>query len=190
MLVSDDEKRALLSRVRRAIELKLTDENALEELAAETAPSTELAEERGVFVTLKSHGRLRGCIGYVKPIGPLWNVIPDAAMSAAFRDPRFNPVEEPELDDIEIEISILSPLEPIESTDDIELGRHGIFIDRGWVSGLLMPQVATEHGMDLDTFISHTCLKAQLPTDTWKKGLDGFNRFTAEVFSEEEFPQP
>lgn len=148
----------------------------------------ELKEKRGAFVTLKALDELRGCIGYLEAIQPLWETIQECAISAASRDPRFPPVTPAELPGIGIEISVLSPLREIQDTGEIEVGRHGIFITRGFNRGVLLPQVATEYGWDREQFLAHTCRKAGLPMDAWHKRCK-IEIFSADVFSEADFGQ-
>ena len=105
-----------------------------------------LKENRGAFVTITKNGQLRGCIGYIEGRGPLHKTIEEMAEAAAFRDPRFGSVTEKELPDLEYEISVLTPLRRITDTNEIEVGKHGIYMKKGWNSGLLLPQVATEYG--------------------------------------------
>ncbi len=147
-----------------------------------TVESQALMERKGAFVTLKRGGQLRGCIGHIKGVKPLYKIVGEMAAAAAFNDPRFNPVTEAELPDLEIEISVLTPLRRIKGIEEIEVGKHGILIEKGFHSGLLLPQVATEYGWDRKTFLEHTCLKAGLPTDAWKDGDTRISTFCAEVF--------
>lgn len=142
-----------------------------------------LHKKLGVFVTLTIGGELRGCIGYVKGVRPLLEAIVEMAEAAAFRDPRFKPVNEEEMEFIDIEISILSPLQTVKSVDEIEIGKHGLIISRGYQSGLLLPQVATEYGWDRDTFLEHTCRKAGLPANAWQDKSTEIQKFSAEIFS-------
>ncbi len=114
------------------------------------------------FVTLKKAGQLRGCIGYIEPHAPLIEAVADNAQSAALRDPRFAPVTPEELPDISIEVSALTPLEPVADVEEIEIGRHGLVISQGPNHGLLLPQVPVEWGWDREEFLEHTCLKAGL----------------------------
>ena len=136
----------------------------------------------GVFVSLHKGRTLRGCIGHIEPDQPLSRAIPNAAVAAASADPRFAPMTSDELADVQIELSILGPLERIGGAGDIEVGRHGLLVERGWSRGLLLPQVAAEWGWDADAFLSQTCHKAGLPLDAWKTATVW--RFEAEVFSE------
>lgn len=145
-----------------------------------------LNENCGAFVTIKKHGQLRGCIGYIIAVKPLYQTVKDVAKSAAVGDPRFSPMTEDELKDMEIEVSALTPLRQIDDVNEIEVGKHGIMMKRGFYSGLLLPQVATEYGWDRTTFLEHTCLKAGLPTDAWKDKSTEIYVFSADVFSEED----
>ena len=134
-------------------------------------------------MTLHKRGELRGCIGHIEPTEPLGRVVPRCAVAACSSDSRFPPVAAGELDVIDIEISLLGPLEAIAGPQEISVGRHGLVVERGWRRGLLLPQVAAEWGWDAETFLSHTCLKAGLAHDAWRKGAQVW-RFEAEVFSE------
>jgi AmmeMemoRadiSam system protein A len=142
------------------------------------------ARPGGAFVTLHRQGDLRGCIGHIEPFEPLGEVVARCAVAACSRDPRFPPVTEPELPEIQVELSLLSPLEPIAGVADFEIGTHGLVVEYGWHRGLLLPQVATEWNWDRETFLAHTCQKAGLPMDAWKRGAKLW-RFSAEVFGEE-----
>jgi AmmeMemoRadiSam system protein A len=144
--------------------------------------SETLKQNCGAFVTLKTHGSLRGCIGLVVGMKPLYKTITEMARAAAFDDPRFTPLTEKEADKLEIEISVLSPLEKIDDPGKIEVGKHGIMIRHGYYSGLLLPQVATEYGWDRKTFLRHTCLKAGLPESAWRDPATEIQIFTAEIF--------
>lgn len=143
------------------------------------------ARRGGAFVTLHCDGRLRGCIGHIEADEPLPRVVARCAISACSADPRFPPVATAELDGISIELSILGPLEPIRGPHDIEIGRHGLVVEKGWRRGLLLPQVAVEWHWDRERFLDHTCRKAGLPPDAWKYGAAVW-RFEAEVFGEED----
>jgi AmmeMemoRadiSam system protein A len=142
-----------------------------------------LARPGGAFVTLHKDGDLRGCIGHIEPSEPLGKVVPRSAVAASSRDPRFPPVTASELEAIDIEISLLGPLEAIAGPQDIVVGRDGLVVERGRQRGLLLPQVATEWGWDAETFLAHTCKKAGLPKDAWQKGAKLW-KFEAEVFGE------
>ena len=145
-------------------------------------PTDHLAQPRGAFTTLYLRGELRGCVGYVLPISPVYRAVADTARAAAFEDTRFKPVTLPEARDLEIELSILSPPQPI-AADAIEIGRHGLLITMAGHRGLLLPQVPTERNWDRATFLEQTCRKAGLPADAWQKGAT-IEAFTAEVFGD------
>jgi len=151
---------------------------------ATPADGSPLARCEGVFVTLKRRQQLRGCIGRIAGSGPLPRSVAELARSAAREDPRFPPLRAEELGDLRIEVTVLSPMEAIEGPDQIEVGRHGLMIERGINRGLLLPQVATEAGWDAVMFLEHTCLKAGLPTDAWRQGAR-LSRFQAIYFGED-----
>jgi AmmeMemoRadiSam system protein A len=144
-----------------------------------------LRRPSGAFVTLRIEGDLRGCIGSIEPVAPLFRAVATGAVSAAFRDPRFLPVTREELERVHIEISVMGPIEQVTDTDTIMCGRDGLIIRRGQRAGLLLPQVATEHGWDRATFLRQTCVKAGLPPETWRLPDCRIERFSAEVFGEE-----
>jgi AmmeMemoRadiSam system protein A len=146
-------------------------------------PSDVLSRLAGAFVSLHKRGQLRGCIGHIEADEPLARVVVRCAVAAASTDPRFTPVAPDELSEISIELSIIGPPEPIATSDDIEIGRHGVMVEKGWNRGLLLPQVATEWKWDRETFLAETCRKAGLPSDGWTKGATLW-RFEAEVFGE------
>jgi AmmeMemoRadiSam system protein A len=143
-----------------------------------------LREPRGAFVTLKTHGELRGCIGHITSSEPLADTVKEVAQASAFEDPRFPPLGPEEWDAVRIEISVLSPFEPITDASIIQVGVHGIMIRRGSRSGLLLPQVATEQGWDRETFLTHCCYKAGLPGDAWRSPDTRLSIFSAIVFHE------
>ena len=145
-------------------------------------------EKRGVFVTLTKDGLLRGCIGHPYPDSRLVHAIIDSAISAATRDPRFPLVQPSEIGDIAIEVTVLTQPELIDATPEelpekIEIGRHGLIVKDGYCQGLLLPQVAPEHGMDEVDFLCHTCLKAGLSPDAWKEGVEVYC-FEGQIFKE------
>jgi AmmeMemoRadiSam system protein A len=148
------------------------------------APSAHLAEPRGVFTTIYLRGELRGCVGYVFPMAPLFRAVAETARAAAFDDSRFLPVSRDEATLLDISLSVLSPLKPIEAAQ-VEIGRHGLMVSMDGHRGLLLPQVPIEHGWDRVTFLEQTCRKAGLPVDAWKMGAT-LEAFTAEVFGEDE----
>lgn len=137
----------------------------------------------GAFVSIHRRGALRGCLGRIAADMPLTDVVHHLATVVADSDPRFEPVRADELDEIDIEISVLTPEREVHSLDAIEVGRHGLIVAQGHRRGLLLPQVATEHGWDVHQFVEHTCLKAGLPIDAWRQGAR-LLVFEAEVFAE------
>jgi AmmeMemoRadiSam system protein B/AmmeMemoRadiSam system protein A len=143
----------------------------------------ELARPRGAFVTLTKRGALRGCIGFIEPVAPLGRTIIQAAIYAATEDPRFPPVAASELQDLRIEISVLTPLSEIDGPREVRVGTHGLVVERDGRRGLLLPQVAVENGWDRETFLDEASLKAGLPRDAWKRGAKLFV-FEAIVFHE------
>lgn len=179
--LSHDEKTYLLRLARKTIESRFDKTSDLP-----PNPSTLLDRPSGAFVTLSKNGKLRGCIGYIEAVKPLRETIREMATSAAFKDWRFPPVKESELDEIEIEISVLSPLRRIADPSLIEVGTHGIIISRGGNRGLLLPQVAVEWNWDRETFLRQTCIKAGLPEDAWKQDGTIIEIFSADIFSEDE----
>ena len=152
-----------------------------------------LFEKRGVFVTLHKDGDLRGCIGFPMPVYALNTAIVEAARSAAFRDPRFPPLEEKELGKVEIEISVMTVPEPVnisrpnEYIDKIRIGEDGLIIEGSYGSGLLLPQVATENNFNVQTFLNCLCQKAGMSFNCWKDLNNKISKFQAEVFNEKEF---
>jgi AmmeMemoRadiSam system protein A len=142
-------------------------------------------KELGLFVTLHLHGDLRGCIGYIQGFKPLKSALFEMAEAAAFHDHRFLPLIESELDDIEIEISILSELVEISDYHDIIIGVDGVLLKHGHKQAVFLPQVAPEQGWDLDTTLKHLCRKAGLPPHAYKDAKTRFEVFQADVFSEE-----
>ena len=177
--LTKDQEKSLLMLARRAITHFL---NEGIPPVIETDDET-FKQKRGAFVTLKVRDQLRGCIGYPIPFKPLDETIIDVAISAATKDFRFSPLNQKELHETKIEISVLSPAEPIEDISEIEVGKHGIIITKGLNRGLLLPQVPLEWGWDRETFLRHGCMKAGIEEDAWKKGAQ-IEIFSAQVFSE------
>ncbi|MFN3134366.1 MAG: AmmeMemoRadiSam system protein A [Candidatus Kryptonium sp.] len=183
--LTDEEKIELLKIARNSITSTVNGEGL-----PEVEPKTEnLKTPCGAFVTITINDNLRGCIGYVEPVKSLAETVNEVAAKSALEDPRFPPVEPYELDKIEIEISVLSPLTRVKSIDEIKVGENGIMIKRGWRRGLLLPQVAVEHNLTREEFLEHTCLKAGLPPDCWKDKETEIYIFTAIVFKESDFKQ-
>ena len=181
-MLSPDGKKLLLDIARSAIE------NQLGGVRTKSVPpkNPSLLVEKGVFVTLTKERTLRGCIGRIEPRGPLFQTVAEVAKAAAFQDPRFSPITASELPDIAIEISILSSLTQLQEINALEVGRHGLLIRRGFASGLLLPQVASENRWSKEEFVGQVCLKAALPVDAWRETAAELFTFTAEVFSEED----
>jgi len=175
---SRDDRRRLLQEARRAVSEALAGRPAVP-----AEPEGVLGLRAGVFVSFHRHGELRGCIGHLDGDQPLAAVVARSAVAAATEDPRFAPVTSAELNDCEIEISVLGPIEAVEDVDDIIVGRHGLIVEQGWHRGLLLPQVAREQRWDRDTFLARTCAKAGLPDDAWKRGAK-ILKFEAEVFGD------
>jgi AmmeMemoRadiSam system protein A len=172
------ERGALLRFARDTIAARLT--------GAAPPPPVRLEDPQrhsGAFVTLHADRELRGCIGYPGSEKRLDEVVGHCAVAAATEDPRFPPLTAAELPAVDIEVSVLTPIRRVEDLAEIEVGRDGLIAQDGFRKGLLLPQVATEHGWDRDTFLSHTCLKAGLRPDAWRAGAT-ISRFQAEVFSE------
>jgi AmmeMemoRadiSam system protein A len=175
------EARSFLLRLARATIAARLGDRALPAAAPE---DPVLLEPRGAFVTLTSGGRLRGCIGHVVGVSPLWMSVRDNALAAAFGDPRFPPLADHELPGVHIEISALSPLVEC-APEEVTVGRDGVLVERGAARGLLLPQVAVEHGWDRETFLDHTCRKAGLAAGSWRDPAIVLFRFSAEVFGED-----
>ena len=180
--MSEEAKEELLRIARMSVRERL--EGGSDEMR--TPENEELSCERGVFVSLHKKGSLRGCIGVFTCDKPLYETVGNMAACAAFEDPRFPPLRKFEIDDVDFEISVLSPLRRIDDPREVEVGTHGIYIIRGSQRGVLLPQVATDYGWDRDTFLNHTCLKAGLPKDAWKDRETEIYVFTADVFGEKE----
>ena len=183
MDLSKDEKIFLLKLARTLIDLESSDKTY--QRGDYFSPTLE--EKRGAFVTLTKSKQLRGCIGYIEGLKPLQIAVEEMAHSAAFEDPRFPPVEHKEVKELEIEISVLSPLETIDDPSQIEIGKHGLIIEQGFMRGLLLPQVATEYDWDVPTFLEQTCQKAGLPKDVWQDPSTKIQIFSADIFSEDDF---
>ena len=182
-MLTPSQRSQLLSIARTSIEAVLNGERPHVEASSLDA---ELIRPSGAFVSLHTlEGDLRGCIGSIHPVAPLCHAVSSNAVNAAFRDPRFYPLTRDELPSIHIEISVMSPIEAVTDPATIEVGRDGLIVSRGGRAGLLLPQVATEYGWDRETFLEHTCTKAGLPRDSWRRPDCRIERFSAEVFSEQ-----
>lgn len=175
------EKAALLAIARQAIVAFVRNGEEYVEPREEKA----LNIRSGCFVTIKKQGELRGCIGNFQSEQPLFKEVAEMARASASKDPRFYPMKSEDLEDFTLEISVLSPLHKIEAIEEIEVGRHGIYLEKSYYRGVLLPQVATEHGWDRKTFLRQTCVKAGLPTDAWAAEDAEIYIFSAQVFGEE-----
>jgi AmmeMemoRadiSam system protein A len=183
-VLTDDEKRELL-RIARAT---LREYFHTGRIPPGKPHRDSLTAEAGVFVSLHREGTLRGCIGTQQETTPLYKIVQEMTITAASRDPRFEPVDEDEIEDIEIEISVLGAPQPLRSTDDIEIGVHGLSIEHDGRRGLLLPQVATKNGWDAKTFLAEVCRKAGLAEDAWKQPGAVVYAFPAQVFNDESHP--
>ena len=175
------EKATLLSIARKSIESWVRTNT----IYIEPREEKSLNNRSGCFVTIKQNGQLRGCIGNFQSELPLFKEVAEMAASSATKDPRFYPMKEADLDNFSLEISVLSPLLKIDDINEIEVGKHGIYLEKGYYRGVLLPQVATEHHWDRDTFLKQTCIKAGLPTDAWKAEDTEIYIFRAEIFAED-----
>jgi AmmeMemoRadiSam system protein A len=186
----------VLARKEQQMQLSEQDRKKLHEIARQSIaaglegktppPLTDISdilrEPRGAFVTLHLRGCLRGCIGLIEAVKPLAATIQEMALSAAFCDPRFPPLTPQEYKDIDLEISVLSPLRKIKNVDEIQVGVHGLYIRQGSYRGLLLPQVATEYNWDRETFLQQTSVKACLPPMAWKDPQTEIHVFSADIF--------
>ena len=178
-MLTESQKAALLDLAKRAIAAEVTQRRANLEL------DVELPESSGVFVTIKRRGELRGCLGTLQCSRGLAGEVARCAADSASHDPRFAPVAADEIPELSVEISVLGPLEAIDSSDSsaIVIGQHGLVAELGARRGLLLPQVATEWGWTVEQFLRQTCVKAALPGDAWRNGARIY-RFDAEVFGD------
>ena len=181
--LNKDQQIKLLKLARKTIADKL---GITEDIETLTFEDDIFKEKCGAFVTIHIKGDLRGCIGYIQGVKSIPETVKDMAAASAFSDPRFSSLSPVEYKKIDIEISILSPVEKVNDVSEIEVGRDGLIITRGSSRGLLLPQVPVEQGWDRDTFLSHTCYKAGIPADSWKNPGVLIEKFSAQVFSENE----
>jgi MEMO1 family protein len=177
--LSEAEKKELLALARSAVETYVEDGRVIEYASA----NPRFLVQRGLFVTLKKRGALRGCIGFIEPVRPLARGVIEAAIYAAVRDARFEPVSLDELKALRYEISVLTPLEDVPDPALVMVGKHGLVVEMNGRKGVLLPQVSVENDWDRKTFLEETCLKAGLPPDAWKKGAK-LQSFQAIVFHE------
>lgn len=182
----------MLNEEQRKVLLKIARESIASALEGTTIDlrlhdyDDELRRPAGAFVTLKTRGGdLRGCIGSIRAIEPMVLAVSTSAVSAAMRDPRFQPVRRDELQHLHLEISVMGPIERVTDPGEIVCGRDGLIVSRGRYAGLLLPQVATEYGWGLEDFLAHTCMKAGLSATAWRSPDTRIERFSAEVFGEE-----
>ena len=181
MRLNDEQKKKVISLARNTI----ADRLGIPYSAPDIDKNEDFfREKRGVFVTLNKYGSLRGCIGYIAAVKPLAEAVTEMAQAAAFSDPRFQSLTPEEFDAIDIEISVLSPVEKVSDIEEIEVGRDGLIISLGSRSGLLLPQVATEHKWNKIQFLEHTCYKAGLPGDSWQSPEVKIEKFSADIFGE------
>ena len=178
----------MLSAKEKQILLKIAREAIVNFVQEGTIPQREVTNvnllvKQGCFVCIKTNGMLRGCIGNFTSDKPLYQLVQEMALSAATQDPRFYPMKKSELENFELEISILSPLSKISSIDEILVGVHGLYLEKNFSRGVLLPQVAVEYGWDRDAFLSQTCLKAGLGKDEWREGTDIYT-FSAQIFND------
>ncbi len=187
-MLSQEEGKFLVELARKSIETYIKEKKIIE--VPEKTPSP-LKENMGAFVTLNKNGELRGCIGYPEPIKPLVNAVIEVAVSAATTDPRFEPVSLSELDEIQLEVSVLTKPQlltvqsPVECLEKIEIGRDGLIIEKGFYKGLLLPQVAVEWNWDAEEFLCNTCMKAGLAPDCWYDPDTEIYTFQDQIFPEE-----
>lgn len=181
--LNEQDKKELLSLARQTIRETLKEGR----LNAPAVSNPKFSPKAAVFVTLWEKGhQLRGCVGQTHAVFPLNQAIINAAYSAAFEDPRFMPMQEEELKGINIEISILSPLEKTDNANKIKLGTHGVYVRQGHQAGIFLPEVATQAGWSKEEFLSHLCRdKAGLPPQAWRDPAAEIYLFTVTVFSEE-----
>ena len=178
--LSKEEKETLLKLAREAIVFCV---HSGGKVPSREVASASLLRQQGCFVTIKQHGALRGCIGNFMSEKPLYRLVQEMAVSAAIHDPRFYPMKEEDLESFDLEISVLSPLVKIESPEEVQVGVHGLYLEKNFSRGVLLPQVAVEQGWDRETFLGKTALKAGLKEDDWKEGADIYV-FSAQIFGE------
>lgn len=178
MRVDPDTRARLLALARAAVTAQVSKRQP------PAIPWDVLVDCSGVFVSLHAGERLRGCLGTLGDAEPLAQAVARLAAAVCHQDPRFAPVTPAEVDALTVEISVLTPRVPLADVTALEVGRHGVVVEQGWRHGLLLPQVALEHGWDARALLEHTCLKADLPRDAWRNGAD-VCVFEADVFAEE-----
>ncbi|MDY9922217.1 TIGR00296 family protein [Methanobacterium sp.] len=186
-MISDGEGEFLVKLARNAIETYITHKKIIN---IPDDVNYSLKEEMGAFVTLNRDGDLRGCIGYPEPVKPLAQAVVEVAISAATQDPRFPPVTATELEEIQVEVSVLTKPElvevrkPAEYLEKVEVGRDGLIVEKGMYRGLLLPQVPVEWNWDIGDFLANTCIKAGLSPDCWLEEGVKLYSFQSQIFSE------
>lgn len=180
-----EEQKTLLKISRETLISHLTGSKSLDALLKKITITDRMKEKRGVFVTIKKSGHLRGCIGYIQGIEPVVEAVIDNTRSASTRDNRFRPMNASEIDKVKIEISVMTPLKLIHSLQDIQVGRDGLVIEHRGKRGVLLPQVATENGWNREQFLNAICRKAGLSEFTWRTEKPIIRTFRAQVFGEE-----
>lgn len=182
--LSDEDRIAILAVARRGV-LHAVQQGA----TSATFPTTGVFAERcGLFVTLHISGKLRGCIGIIDARATLGENVLRCAADAALHDPRFAPLRLDEMEHLEIEVSLLSPMQSIHP-NDVEIGKHGLLAERGMRRGLLLPQVAIEHRLSREQFLAETCFKAGLPREAWRDPETEFYGFECIIIAEKTLPQ-
>lgn len=182
-MLTSAQKKMLLAWARRAM---AAPEREAGPADAETEDFAAAHPYQGVFVSLHIHGKLRGCVGSLKPVAHLPETIWHAAQAAAFQDPRFPPLQPEELPEAKIEISLLHMMQPLRAPEEIEIGKDGLMIRLGENHGLLLPQVAGKRHWNARTFLQNLCRKADLAEEEWQNPAAELFRFGAEVFSDED----
>ena len=184
-MISDTSGQYLIDLAKDSIRYYL--ETGEEPVKPKDYPS-ELDEKLGVFVTLNKNNNLRGCIGYAEPIKPAVEATIDVAIAAAVRDPRFPQVDADEFETLDLEVTVLTKPEmiivahPDQYFDEIEIGRDGLIIQKGYSRGLLLPQVATENKFNIEEFLEHTCMKAGISADSWMDESCDVYKFQGQIF--------
>ncbi len=179
-MIAEADRRRLLDLARSAVIARVQGRAAPQPPADLNVPAS------GVFVTIHHRGELRGCLGTLDPSERVADAVARLAADVTHRDHRFEPLRPGELNDVDIDVSVLTAPTRIGGPHEIVVGRDGLIVEQGQRRGLLLPQVAPEHDFDRDTFLAHTCLKAGLPPDAWRHGAVVY-RFEAEVFGEDDF---
>jgi len=180
-MLNVEEKKYALDLVRAALAATWSGAS-FSQLQSERTLSAEYTYQ-GVFVSLHKGEMLRGCVGSLKPLTQLPEALWQTAQAAATQDPRFPPLQREELPELEIEISLLHPMQPVRSVTEIEIGKDGLLLRLGEKHGLLLPQVASRRGWEVQTFLQHLCRKAEVPLEAWHDPQAELLRFHAEVFA-------